>query len=191
VYARRLDGETYRFIVSGMLWRNSFIMNDRETESDWSHITGECLRGPLKGRRLEAIPAVQTTWSKWIAQHPDTRLLRKSEEIRNSHYASYFEDESRAGIFRTTWLQDRLSAKTKVHGVARGPFAAAVTDEKMRKDGVVLIDLGEEEIRLERGRDGGVRAFIQREDGQTDEIPVGVYFWFAWSAFHPNTEVID
>ena len=64
-------------MVSGMLWRDSLIMMDRETETLWSHVTGEAIRGPLEGTRLEAIPVAHTTWKPWRAAHPDTRALAK------------------------------------------------------------------------------------------------------------------
>ena len=53
VYARTLGSQSYTFQVSGMLWRNSLIMRDRETGSLWSHVTGEGLSGPAKSKRLE------------------------------------------------------------------------------------------------------------------------------------------
>ena len=41
---------------------------------------------------------------------------------------------------------------------------------------------------VERGADGGVRAFAGED---RDEIPVTRAFWFAWSSFYPNTQVVD
>ena len=65
VYARTVGSRSYTFQVSGKLWRNAFIMQDRETGSSWSHILGTCLDGPAKGQELEKLPSVQTTWAKW------------------------------------------------------------------------------------------------------------------------------
>lgn len=212
-----------------MLWRNSLIMNDRDTGSDWSHITGECVNGPLKGTHLEVIPAVQTTWSGWVKEHPQTSLLKKEAAVLSSHYESYFKDDSRAGLFRTSWLTDRLPAKAKVHGVTVGPFALAVVDESISAGDPVFSELGDESVVVVRGSDGGVRAYSRRLDERRLEfepiddsvlyrdaetgsqwdlasgacvegelkgsslapLQIGVYFWFAWSSFYPNTEVID
>lgn len=78
MYARpTYEGKPLTFGVSGMLWRSSLIMFDRETRSLWSHITGNAVAGPLKGTRLTMLPAVHTTWGLWRANHPDTVVLEK------------------------------------------------------------------------------------------------------------------
>ncbi len=78
MYARPLhQGRPLTFGVSGMLWRASLLMFDRETNSLWSHVTGKAVSGPLAGARLRMLPAVHTTWGLWTANHPHTRVLAK------------------------------------------------------------------------------------------------------------------
>ena len=88
VYARSLGSATYTFQVSGMLWRNSLVMIDRETETWWSHITGRALQGPHRGAQLQVLDSVQTSWKQWFTMHPETTVLKKSEEVSGSHYQS-------------------------------------------------------------------------------------------------------
>ncbi len=187
VYARTHGDATLTFIVSGKLWRNSMIMQDEETGTLWSHVTGEALDGALAGARLEMIPSVQTTWSEWVAAHPDTRVLRKSEEIRASRYEAYFTDEERVGLFNAEWLQGRLPAKALVHGIVDGPHALAVADAALGDDDL-MVDLGGASVRVRRDAGGGVRAF-ETEGGA--ELVVRTAFWFAWSGFYPRTQVVD
>jgi len=78
VYARPLhEGRPLTFGVSGMLWRGSLVMFDRETQSLWSHVTGRAVAGPLAGAELKMLPALHTTWALWRAIHPDTLVLEK------------------------------------------------------------------------------------------------------------------
>ena len=186
VYARELDGETLTLIVSGKLWRNSLIMMDEESGSLWSHINGRCLEGIHVGRELGHMPSVQTTWSAWKKAHPQTRVLKKSEEILSSRYERYFADPDRAGMFRTMWLKDRMSAKALVHGLIDGPHAVAVTDKALKPGDELVVDLAGNDVRVVRDADGGVRAFAA--DG--GELLVRTAFWFAWSTFYPNTAVV-
>ncbi len=165
VYARTLGGKTYTFQVSGKLWRNSFIMQDRETGSSWSHVTGRAIDGKAKGAQLEKLEAVETTWKLWYAAHPDTTLLEKSEEVRASHYQEYFDDPQRMGLFRAQWLTEKMPGKTLVYGAAVGPHAVAVTDAAVAGGKPVQVDLGGTPVVLSRAADGGVRAFIARADG--------------------------
>jgi hypothetical protein len=191
VHARELDGRVLTFLVSGKLWRNSLVMQDEETGTLWSHITGEALAGELAGASLELVPAVQTTWAAWRAAHPETRVLRKSAEIKGSRYAAYFADPARTGIFRSNWLQGRLPGKELVYGIRSGVHAAAVTAAALAADEPRHVQLGDETITIQRDDDGGVRAWKHTE-GSTpvphDVLPV---YWFAWSSFFPNTEVVE
>jgi hypothetical protein len=78
VYARPIhQSRSLTFGVSGMLWRASLIMFDRETRSLWSHITGKAVAGPLEGMKLRMLPAIHTTWGLWHRTHPDTQVLDK------------------------------------------------------------------------------------------------------------------
>jgi hypothetical protein len=165
VHARSVKDQTLTLIVSGKLWRNSMIMLDEETKTLWSHITGRAMEGPLLGRQLASIPMVQTTWKAWSASHPETRVLKKSREVRSSRYQSYFDDEEKAGMFRAVWLQEKMPGKTVIHGVTSGPHALAVTEARLPAGAVVNGMVGEEAIVLVRSVDGGVRAWTRQVGG--------------------------
>ncbi len=188
VYARTVADTDLTLIVSGKLWRNSMIMMDEETGSLWSHVTGKCLEGEHAGTVLEVVPSVQTTWAEWRDDHPDTRVLAKSEAITSSRYQSYYDDPERTGLFRAQWLMERLPGKTLVHGVTVGPHALAVTDERMDAGRPVEGELGGVAVTLRLDPDGGVRA-VRNDTGE--ELPVRTAYWFAWSGFFANTAVID
>ena len=228
VHARKVGDKELTFIVSGRLWRNSLVMQDEETGTYWSHVSGEAIEGLLKGTKLTMLPAVHTTWDKWRTRHPDTTLLAKSREVRSSQYARYFEDPERTGLFRSSRLIERLAAKALVHGLTLGLHALAVPDASLEEGSFAQALLAEEPVLVARGLDGGVRAFRARitgkvmkfekgdargtaRDTQTgsswnlergeavagelagerlEEIPVTLAFWFAWSSFYPNTEVL-
>lgn len=72
MYASEVDGKRLTFFVSGKLWGASLVMGDKETGSEWSHILGESMAGPLQGTTLEIIPSAMTTWQAWLAKHPET-----------------------------------------------------------------------------------------------------------------------
>ncbi len=70
VYCRKVNGQTLTFQASGKLWGESLVMRDQQTKSEWSHILGQGMTGPLKGTRLERIPSVVTDWETWSQLHP-------------------------------------------------------------------------------------------------------------------------
>ncbi len=163
-------------------------MQDKESNSLWSHITGICLEGQYKGTELKQMPSVQTTWAKWQVDHPKTRVLKKSEEIKSSQYQSYFDDPDRAGLFRTFWLEDRMPGKAIVQGISIGPHSLAVVDGALKPGVSLTHDLGQTQVVVTRNADGGVRA-VRVDSGE--ELQVLEAFWFAWSSFYPNTAVLD
>ncbi len=162
VYARTVGDKTFTFIVSGKLWRNSLIMQDKETNSLWSHITGEAMEGEMKGKQLEYLPAVQTTWSDWVKEHPETRVLKKGKDIRSSAYEGYFKDSNRIGIFRSRWLTDQMPGKSIVHGITRGLHATAIADKRLAAGQIHNIMVGDDPVVVLRSANGGIRAFEAR-----------------------------
>jgi hypothetical protein len=78
VYARPIhQGAPLTFGVSGMLWKSSLVMFDRETRSLWSQVTGRAVAGPLRGTALRMLPAIHTRWSVWLGSHPESLVLEK------------------------------------------------------------------------------------------------------------------
>ncbi|PON18832.1 hypothetical protein C2W62_05870 [Candidatus Entotheonella serta] len=75
MYDRRLNGQTLSFGHAGILYKKSFVMYDRQTESLWVHVTGKAEVGPLKGQQLQFIPSTVTTWAQWKAAHPQSLVL--------------------------------------------------------------------------------------------------------------------
>ena len=229
VHARDVDDQRLTFLVSGKLWRNSLIMEDRETGTLWSHITGEALDGPLAGTQLVQLPAVQTTWADWSSEHPDGKVLLKSAEITSSRYERYFTNPERMGMFRAEWAQEKLPGKTLILGLTDGPFAVAVVDERLGVGELLHAEVGDIPVVLFRAPDGGVRAYRavlgelqlqfvadpaaqtieDRESGSQWDLATGralsgpltgkllepmvlqEAYWFAWSHFYPNTELIE
>lgn len=116
MYSREIDGNEYTFGVSGKLIRNVLVMYDRQTESYWSQLLGEAVEGPLKGTKLQFLPSWQTTWSQWLAMHPDTLALHKPTPSDHDTYENYYSSPS-AGIIGETYSDDRLYTKEFVIGV--------------------------------------------------------------------------
>src|SRR5207245_3500038 len=45
------------------------------TGSWWQQITGECILGPLRGKRLRRITSDEVTLATWRAEHPESTAV--------------------------------------------------------------------------------------------------------------------
>ena len=115
-----VDGKRRLFNVFG-LYRGVMAMIDPSTETVWSHLAGEALLGPDKGKTLAALPVVNTTWGEWKRLHPDT-----TTPAWDARYRQYYSQKVVSGrdylppMFRPTLSglrDDRLAPNALVLAV--------------------------------------------------------------------------
>jgi hypothetical protein len=70
VYSRIVDDQILSFCLSGRLWEKSMILNDQETETQWSQLSGKAKAGLLVGKSLRPIPSVVVAWKAWRQAYP-------------------------------------------------------------------------------------------------------------------------
>ena len=92
-------------------------MFDYETESLWNAISGEAVKGALKGEKLKEITSTQKIpWKEWKRLHPDTKVL--THEGRESpgydNYMNYHKNKTATGIVNITNKDNRLKLKETV-----------------------------------------------------------------------------
>ena len=124
MYARDVQDKTLTFGVSGKLIMNGMVMYDDETDTLWSHVLGEAVKGPLLGTKLEVVPSTQTTWAAWWGLHPDTLVLDKQGGYWSDPYAFYYTSRD-TGMQSETTKDRRLHPKEYVIGLALDGHAKA------------------------------------------------------------------
>ena len=179
------------FGVSGLLYNSDVLLYDRETESLWSQILAKAINGPQKGKSLKPLPLTHTSWQDWQTQHPDSLVLSTNtgytRDYSKSPYGGY---EKRNEIFFPVSASDqRFHNKEWVLGVNIGESFKAYPFSELEKTTSPVID----SISGHR-----VEVFFDREnssasarDEQGREMPTLMAYWFAWYAFHPDTEVFQ
>ena len=94
MYVREVDGKKLTLQVSGKLWMRSLVMNDVETGTEWAHLLGKAMAGPLKGKKLKPIVSDMVTWSVWKEQHPKTTALHMPRSSKN-YSRDFYRDPTR------------------------------------------------------------------------------------------------
>ncbi len=146
VFSRVVEEQELTFGVSGYLYYNNLVMYDHRSNTLWSQVAGEGLRGAYRGKRLEVRPSQMTSWGEWKAAFPDTKIL-SAEQLGNriedvvDPYAGYYTSGS-AGV--TGWVNpnDLLSVKELVVGLVIGSEARAYPLTLIREVGLIQDELG-------------------------------------------------
>lgn len=189
-FVRKVDGVITEFGVSGKLHNNDLIMYDRYEGNLWQQITGEAIVGPAARRdeKLTQVPIITVEWSRWVREHPDTQVLsRDTGFIRNYNqypYGTYEQDDKL--LFGIKDLNKSLQIKTIVHGVEVGSASKAYPENLFAANPAITDTVGGVKLRLEKNSDGKIEV-TNLETGEKI-IPIRL-FWFAWAAFHPDTEL--
>lgn len=122
-WSRILQGVETSFGVSGLIHQNNIVPYDRESDSHWSQMRGQCVQGAFRGRSPDYFPLVETHWANWKALYPDTRVLSDDTGfIRNYDFYPYFDYRTNdiKISFPITHDDDRLPRKERVLGVSFG-----------------------------------------------------------------------
>ncbi len=187
VFDRRVDGETRSFGVSGLLYQSDVLFYDRETESLWSQIHSRAVTGPELGKRLKMLRSEMALWGEWKRAHPHTSVLSRDTGHRRDYSRSPYDGYSQSErILFPVEFDRRYSAKMPTVGVrlVGGPARAYPAVEVARAGGTVNEEF--EGRRLRVSYDAEAQIF---EVEAPADVEVVEGYWFAWSAFHPDTGI--
>ena len=191
-FAAKARGPELSFGVSGLLYNSDVLLYDRQTESLWSQIKRQAISGPMRGEKLEVVPLTQTTWRAWQEEHPDTLVLSDDtghdRDYGRDPYAGYAAE--RGLYFPVAAKSRRYHPKERVLGLdIGGRFKAYPFAELSRMGAEEFNDsFAGRALRIHFDlANKTARAF--EADG--NQLPGIVGFWFAWYAFHPDTEVFS
>ncbi len=187
-YERTINGEEVEFGTSGKLYNSNLVMYDRKTDSYWTQIDGLAVVGELTGTKLKPISIDTVVWRDWKKAHPDSQVLSQDTGFRRSYgrdpYGSYYEDSFL--FFPVEKRDDRVHPKTVVFGIMVGNVYKAYKEDDLRALNVIEDTVNSVRVKVERD-DAGIVRITNLETGE--EIVKERDFWFAWYAFHPDTEL--
>lgn len=179
-----------RFGVSGLLYNSDVLLYDYRTGSLWSQLLSKAISGPLKGAEIPPIPTANTTWRDWQKRHPDTLVLSTDTGFRMGYRGSpYGEYQSKGQLMFPVALRNRAYRnKELVLGIKTDGVEKAYPFKELRKHGEVSFrdSIGGTELTIEWLEK---EKYARAVDSDDNEIPTVIVYWFAWYAFHPETEI--
>jgi hypothetical protein len=204
VHDRRINGETFVFGNAGGLYKNAMTWWDHKTRSIWSQPTGEVLEGELAGTKLELLPSQVTTWSNWVADHPQTFVMANDldrlgsrrqgftpefvigVDVGEEALAFYYQDVEEAGIVQTT-IGD-LPVIVWAAGGEYGVYLPQVDGQSLtfsNEAGIVYDDQTRSRWDLARGL--ALEGPLQGQGLQA--LPSLTSYDWAWYDFYPDSAI--
>ncbi|MEL4304585.1 DUF3179 domain-containing protein [Methanococcoides sp. LMO-2] len=187
-YERTINGEEVEFGTSGKLYNSNLVMYDRKTNSYWTQIGGQAIVGELTGMELEAISIETVVWRDWKVAHPDSEVLSQntgfSRPYGNDPYGNYYENSIL--LFPVENSNTTIHPKTVIFGIELNDTFKAYREDDLIELGSIEDTIDGVNILVERD-DVGIVTITNQDTGE--EIIKERDFWFAWYAFHPETEL--
>lgn len=182
-------GLRHTFGVSGLLYQSDLLMYDHQTESLWSQVGMHAIAGPLMGENLTPIFLEHTIWKDWRTAHSSTVVLSaRTGSFRNydrDPYAGY--DESSELFFDIAHVDSRYHPKEWVIGLEIDGVTKAYPFRELKKVSSPVDDqVNGQRVTV---RYNAASRSVSVVDEQGKPIPSVTAFWFAWYAFHPDTQV--
>lgn len=181
VFDRRVDGQTLRFGVSGLLRNSDLIMWDDLTQSWWQQFTGEAIVGEHTGKQLTIYPSQVVGFGAFVQQYPEGEVLAPGGRSYGSNPYVGYDSAPQPFLFRGE-PDDRLFPTERVlAGVIGGepvayPFPVlaeriVINDTVGGKEVVAIWQPGAtsalDQSSIDESRDVGMAALYNRElDGQ-------------------------
>lgn len=165
-----LDGRALRFVLAGINNQN-FIMRDEETGSWWQQVTGEAIRGPLRGKRLTHVRHDEITFDRWRREFPGGRVLRPATDTAWVAFSRGWEDETaRFPVRIAVSLDSVLPPREVVAGLEVAGRSRAYPLETIRRQTPLHDQVAGVPVVLVLAGDGSLRGFDRRVDGQALEF---------------------
>jgi len=188
-FDRRVKGRLLNFGVSGLLYNNDVLLYDRQTGSLWAQLMAQAISGPMKGQRLTLLAVTHTTWGDWRNLHALTQVLSTNTGHSRAYDRNPYEgyDSSTEVMFPLGFRSAGFHPKERVLGVQIGVHTKAYPFvELVKTSGVITDTWADTTLTIRFDRAAG-RATVHTSDGT--QWPAVVGYWFAWYAFHPDTQI--
>ena len=187
-YDRRVPGRILDFGTSGALLNSALVMYDRQTESLWSHYTGQAVVGHLTGAELDLIPVQTVSFENFLSSHPEGQVLSldtgHSRRYGQNPY-EFYDSNNRPFLFGGPF-DDRLEPITRVLALRDGSDAAVIPHDVLEERRVVPFAFAGRELValfepgtasaldspvIEEGRDvGAAGVFVRSVNGRSLEL---------------------
>lgn len=139
---RNINGTETTFGVSGLLYNANLLPYDRATDSYWSQMRHDCVKGDLAGTTINTHHVVEMAFKTFQNMYPNRPVMNTNTGFNRSYgqypYGSYRTSDQL--IFPVQKEDDRLHKKERVLGVVIADEVQAYTFEKFPGTPITVIE---------------------------------------------------
>ena len=211
VFSRRIDGKTYDFSYTGLLYQASLLLKDKQTGSFFLQVHGRGAVGALHEKALSFLPSEYLSLKKFIATHGEDAQIMQEPDIEPYDWVligktplAGYENTVTSRYYQGTEVpvSNRISHFNRL--ISYGGRNQAWSVSYIRKRGEVRINSEKVRIRWESGLNATAEEFtlkdardigmihVEKEDAQGRWKPILFHrdFMFAYYRFFPNKRIL-
>lgn len=200
-----VDGEILKFEPSG-LYNGLVLLSDTKTRSFWNHITGECVHGHYKGKKLEINNLLHTTLEAALEEYGDIKVAISKQPIHVKFMNKFVSLQQKRGkslmpsFFKKTMEKEDNRLDTMDIGIGiwnENKSKFYKYDDMQNQDGVIIDEFDEKKVIVYLDKTSHVpickyvtgekyswnNDVIELLDGEIlDEMPMQIYTrWYGFS----------
>lgn len=173
--------ETLEFGVSGSLYNSNVLMYDQQSKGLWSQLGMKCVSGRFAGLKLESMPVAVMTVAEFKRQYSTGQVVQPEKiEYTPGVYAHYFSSDRL--LVPVKHHGDLMAKKTLGIGIATKKGSWFLPKKNISGTKTIKTDLGDVTIEMNDN--------ILRVTSAPDGIQSAQSFYYAWTAFYPDAEIV-
>ena len=189
VFSRQIGDTILDLGVLGPLYFGNLVMYDKKTDSYIIQMTGEIFHGPLSGKtlRIEAEPAI-VAWK--YAKEGNVKVLSPAKPI--AFYRDFYDTRKSSQMGLQSLTQKggkpdaRLDPYIKGIGLTSGGETAFIPVQQVKEKRAVSLVVGSQKVMVSDDTQSGSITVT----GGT-RLAYTPAYWFSWSAFYPQTKIVE
>jgi len=184
VFDRTVDGRTYEFGVSGMLWQSNLLMYNRAPDSAdrnlWSQVLGEAVVGNKTGTKLDIVPSNIVRYTDWRTQQQSGEVL-DTGSVGDPYGGDYYGvaqnfspnfDASSSPLDPSAYVFG-IEVDGQFKAYPRSALPVGVTNDTFAGEDLTITKTEADAVTI--------------TDARGETVPAVAGFWFSWVAAHPDT----
>lgn len=187
-----IEDKLYHFGPRG-LYNGLVLLGDDETHSYWDHITGECVYGAMKGKRMDVFSIEHMKAKNALTKYPDLNIALSQSPLIMKMMAPMMKIQAKTGFLPPFFRKTMKEVDPRLPEMASG--LGVMTDSMQRFYPVDAIK--EAGGQIEEILDGiKLKVFIDENDhvpyalDEQGKKPMQLFTrWYGFSLTYPNCEV--